>query len=348
MPLTEEEKRRIIGLHFHQHKPIREVSRIMGKSSHDITPVTKEHRMRLTINDTPLDKEQNNDAQGVHDKLIPNVKAYRLFSEGKTSLEVTAKLNLPGPQVQQFYIEYLSLVRMDKLVKIYQENKDSIGYFLKLFSLGKKEGLTPERIILLINMADNIHNLEEKFREAQAKVINIEINKSLGREQLETLHNDMEAAVGKFTWIDNALKMKCEETSEVCAQIRMLEKNVRRFKNSQDYLELDAIVKTKVSEFLLNNKRLLESVLASVVGAVRDDPDRYLIIDRMQLTPFTNNTIINYSSFLESRRPSYLQGDEQFVIERVLETAGRIFNNLQKGIVDNIISTATGLEKGSS
>ena len=93
----------------------------MGKSSHDITLVTKEHRMRLTKNDTPLNKEQNNDAQGVHDKLIPNVQAYRLFSEGKTSLEVTAKLNLPGPQVQQFYIEYLNLVRMDKLVKIYQE-----------------------------------------------------------------------------------------------------------------------------------------------------------------------------------------------------------------------------------
>lgn len=48
MPLTEEEKRKTIDLHFHQHKPIREVSRIMGKSSHDITPVTKEHMMRLT------------------------------------------------------------------------------------------------------------------------------------------------------------------------------------------------------------------------------------------------------------------------------------------------------------
>jgi hypothetical protein len=36
----------------------------MGKSSHDITPVTKEHRMRLTQNDTPINKERNNFARG--------------------------------------------------------------------------------------------------------------------------------------------------------------------------------------------------------------------------------------------------------------------------------------------
>ncbi|HEX2304945.1 MAG TPA: hypothetical protein VHH33_01525 [Nitrososphaeraceae archaeon] len=47
MLIKEEEKRRIVDLHFHQGKTIREISRIMGKSSHDITPVTKEHRIRL-------------------------------------------------------------------------------------------------------------------------------------------------------------------------------------------------------------------------------------------------------------------------------------------------------------
>jgi hypothetical protein len=348
MPLTEEEQRRIIDLHFHQRKPIREVSRIMGKSSHDITPVTKEYRIRLTQDINPINKEQNDDASGGNDRVITNVQAYKLFSEGKTSFEVTAELNLPGPEVQQFYIEYLNLMRMDKLVKIYKEIKDSIGYFLKLFRLGKREGLTPERIILLVNMAYDIHDLEEKYRQLQAKVIKIDIKKSVDMEQLETLHNDIEAALDKLTWADTAFKLKYEETSEVCTQIRMLEKYVKRFKNGEDYVELEAIVKDKVGEFLYDNKRLLESALASVVGALQDDPDRYILIDRMQLTPFTNNTIINYSSFLESRRPSRPQGDEQFVRERTLEKAARILDNLQKGVVDNIISTAAGLEKGGS
>ena len=58
MVVNEEEKRRIIDLHFNQGKTIREVCRIMGKSSHDITPVTKEHRIRLAQNYALANGEQ--------------------------------------------------------------------------------------------------------------------------------------------------------------------------------------------------------------------------------------------------------------------------------------------------
>jgi hypothetical protein len=65
----------------------------------------------------------------------------------------------------------------------------------------------------------------------------------------------------------------------------------------------------------------------------------------MYLTHFTTtNIIINYNSFLASR-PPIPQGNEQFVNRRVLEIAEKVLNNLQKGIVDNTISTAAGLEK---
>src|SRR5918996_1129117 len=150
MPVNEEEKRRIIDLYFNQGKTIREMSKIMGKSSHDITPVTKEHRIRLAQNYVTDNREQNDDAHSMYDRVIPNVKAYKLFDEGKNPLEVVAELNLSGPQVQQFYVEYLDLRKMHKVVTIYQENKYRIGYFLKLFRLGKEKDVTPEQIMKLI------------------------------------------------------------------------------------------------------------------------------------------------------------------------------------------------------
>jgi hypothetical protein len=93
---------------------------------------------------------------------------------------------------------------------------------------------------------------------------------------------------------------------------------------------------------------IVHTITDSVVVALRNDPDRDLLIDRMQLTPFTTNTIINYDSFFALRRQPRPQGDKQFVSGRVLEMAERILYNLQKGIVDSTISTAAGLEKGSS
>jgi hypothetical protein len=93
----------------------------------------------------------------------------------------------------------------------------------------------------------------------------------------------------------------------------------------------------------------LQNALVSVIVALGNDPDRYLLIDRMELTPFTTNTIINYNSFLALRRSPYLQQEnEQSVSQRVLKMAEKILYNLQKGIVDSTIATAAGLEKDSS
>ena len=92
----------------------------------------------------------------------------------------------------------------------------------------------------------------------------------------------------------------------------------------------------------------MQHALVSVVVALRNNPDRHLLIDRMELTPFTTNTIINYNSFLTLRRPSRLQGYEQFISERVLEMSEKMLFNLQKNIVDSTISTAAELEEGRS
>ena len=75
MPVSEEEKRRIIDLNFNQGKAIREVCRIMGRSSHDITPVTKEHRIRLAKNYALTEGEESQVVQREEDRVIPNVKA---------------------------------------------------------------------------------------------------------------------------------------------------------------------------------------------------------------------------------------------------------------------------------
>ena len=346
MVVSEEEKRRIIDLHFDQGKTIREISRIMGKSSHDIAPVTKEHRIRLAQNYALANGEQSEVIQREQDRVIPNVKAYKLFDEGKSPLEVTAELNLPGPQVQQFYVEYLSMMRMYKLVSIYQETQDSMGYFLKLFRLGKENGLTPEQIMKLVQMADSIHKLQDKLQQLQSEISNISKSKTVAKDQLKGLHDEIEAAQEKLNLVNKTFEVKYEELKEACSQAQKLQNYVEQFKDSQDYQELESIVQSEVGKVVSDNKILLQNALFSILLALRNNPDRYFIVDRIELTPFTT-TLINYNSFLASRRPSYLQGREQFS-ERVLKMGERILYSLQKSIVDSTISTAAGLEKESS
>ena len=348
MVVSEEEKRRIIDLHFNQSKTIREVCRIMGKSSHDITPVTKEHRIRLEQNHAVANGEQSDVVQREQDRVIPNVRAYKVFYEGKNPLEVAAELNLPGPDVHQFYIEYLNLRRMHKLVTIYQEIQDSMGYFLKLFRLGKEKGVTPEQIMKLIQISDSTYKLQDKLEGLQSEVLDISSRKAVGQEELKNLHKEIRAIQEKLSLVNKTCEAKYEELKEVCSQTQKLRNYVEQFKDSQDYQEIESIVQNKVGRTLLDNKILLQHALVSVVVALRNNPDRHLLIDRMELTPFTTNTIINYNSFLALRRPSRLQGNEQFVSEKVLEMSEKMLFNLQKNIVDSTISTAAELEEGRS
>jgi hypothetical protein len=343
LPVSEEEKRRIIDLHFNQDKKIREVCKIMGKSSHDITPITKEHRIRLAQNYV-ANEERSDVMQREQDRVIPNVKAYKLFDEGKSPLEVAAELNLPGPQVQQYYVEYWNLRKMHRLVAIYPEIQDSMGYFLKLFRLGKEQGVTPEQIIKLVQMADSIYKLQDKLQHLQSEVTDISTRKSEVREELKNLCNEITNTKEKLDTVKKTFNIKYEELKEACSQAQKLQNYVEQFKDGQDYRELESVVKGEVEKSILDNNKLLQNALFSVLLALRNDPDRYFIIDRMELTPLTTNSIINYNSFLSSSRGRLLQ----FVSERVLERAERLLVNLQKNMVDNTISTAAGLEDGLS
>jgi len=341
--VNEEDKRRIIDLHFDQGKTIREVCRIMGKSSHDITPVTKEHRIRLAQNFALANGEQNDLVQLEQDKVIPNVKAYKLFDAGKSPLEVTSELNLPGPQVQEFYVEYLDMRQMHKLVAIYQETKNSMGYFLKLFRLGKQEAITPEQIMNLIQMADCIHKLQDKLKCLQNEITDMSTRKSEGQEELNDLHNEIFNTKEKLDLIKETFNIKYEELKEACSQIQKLKNYVEQFIEGQDYQEFESSVRNEVEKTISDNKKLLQNALFSVLLALRNDPDRYLIVDKMELTPFST-TILNYNSFLGSRRSP---GGE-FFSGKILEVAEKIFRNLQKCVVESTTSTVAGLEGGRS
>src|SRR5918994_1978031 len=214
--------------------------------------------------------------------------------------------------------------QMSKHVSVYLETQDSIGYYLKLFRLGKENGITPEQIMKLVQMADSIHKLQDKLQQLQSEISNISKSKTVAKDQLKGLHDEIEAAQEKLNLVKKTFEVKYEELKEACSQAQKLQNYVEQFKDSQDYQELESIVQNEIGKTLSDNEKLLQNMFFSVLLALRNDPDRYFIVDRIELTPFTS-TLINYNSFLASRHPSYLQGSEQFS-ERVLKMGEKMLD----------------------
>jgi hypothetical protein len=326
----------IIDLYFNEHKSIRDVCRILGKSSHDVVPVIKEHRLQLAP-DTHDSKQPEKD--------LPEVSAYKLFAEGKSPVQVTTKLNLPAARVELYYTQYWKLVNMHQLYAVYNELRHNIGYFLEVFRLAKKEHLTPEEIISLVNVANEIPDLERKYKQLNVSIVEIGSKLYANEEELKKLDDKISEATKLIKSKSELIERKSEILLGLISQRQKLEQYMDYIKSNQDYKEIEQIVAKKVAELLSDKKKLLELALVSVVTALRSNYDRRFIFNTLQSSFFSYPSIIDDKSSWESRRPA--GGEEQFVKERVLEDANRMLECLKRGIVDTTIAAAAGLEMGS-
>ena len=80
LQLTDERKKRVIDLYFNQHKTYAEIAEIEKMSPRDIHTIIKEEQAR----------------RQKHKQQELSAEAYKLFSEGKTPIEVAIILNLPA------------------------------------------------------------------------------------------------------------------------------------------------------------------------------------------------------------------------------------------------------------
>ena len=71
---------------------------------------------------------------------------------------------------------------------------------------------------------------------------------------------------------ERTCKQKFGELSGICTQVRMLEYQIERFKNSGSYQAIEQITRDRVNELLADNKKLLEYALVSIIDAIRNDP----------------------------------------------------------------------------
>ena len=115
-------------------------------------------------------------------------KTYKLFSEGKTPVEVAIQLNLSEKEATRYYTEYWKLKRLYGLYHIYQESKGNLSYIMKLCTLAKRHGITADNIEWFVNMVNigtyNIPDLQKQYAKLQDEVQVIDHQKVMSKAEL--------------------------------------------------------------------------------------------------------------------------------------------------------------------
>jgi hypothetical protein len=74
------------------------------------------------------------------------------YSKGNTPIQVAIVLNIGQIQVTQYYTEYLRLVQLGDITKIYLEFRGNRWYFVNLCKAAKSAGMNIPQVINLLRL----------------------------------------------------------------------------------------------------------------------------------------------------------------------------------------------------
>src|SRR5215207_2928673 len=135
MVITRQEKEKLILDLYNQGKTYKQIAGIARVSPRDIKPVLeraeKEREKELGINTQEGDNGRTGNQNQTQNKTSTFSQAYRLFSEGKTPLDVAIELNLKEPEATKYYRQYWKLRQLHNLYLIYEEIGDDIVHIVK-------------------------------------------------------------------------------------------------------------------------------------------------------------------------------------------------------------------------
>ena len=158
MTLSREEKEKIVlDLYYNKGYTYRDIARELRMSPNQIREIIKRH-------------EEKNDAIANKKKMLSlSSQAYKLFSEGKTNVQVAIKMDLPQEQITQFRLEYCRLQNQDELESLYALTKGKVSILWKIYKeLMTIGGLSIEEVASMMN-TDHIYHLARLFKELVRK-----------------------------------------------------------------------------------------------------------------------------------------------------------------------------------
>jgi transposase-like protein len=139
-PTSREEKEKlVIELYYTKGYTYKQITKELRMSPNQIRDIIKKH------------EEKSNAIANKKKQLSLSSKAYKLYSKGKTEVEVAIKLDISQAHATQFHLEYWKLKGLDVLESLYVRTRG------KLFSLCKLyEELVVERGMSIEQVANSV------------------------------------------------------------------------------------------------------------------------------------------------------------------------------------------------
>ena len=134
IPLNKFEKRDLVIRLLNEGKTYRDICHLAHVSPRDIKAIAKEYERKKRL-ETKKGEQKNKSNQKPAKKLSLSSRAFTLFSDCKTPVQIAVDLNIEFQRVRRYWTEFLRLQNMKDLYNIYIDNEYHLDYLLHIYFL---------------------------------------------------------------------------------------------------------------------------------------------------------------------------------------------------------------------
>ncbi|MFZ0224372.1 MAG: hypothetical protein WAM42_22045, partial [Candidatus Nitrosopolaris sp.] len=140
-------------------------------------------------------------------------RAFKLFAEGKTPINVAIALDLPADEVQAIHREFWELNNMHELAEVYEEIRPYLSSVLRLHKILNDLGMGEQEIINVLELANShqLEHLQSKVEYLRNDIDMLEVQKTKCSNHILILNRRIDKFQGMLSMHESSLSHKREE-----------------------------------------------------------------------------------------------------------------------------------------
>jgi len=160
-----EKEKRVIELHK-EGKTLKEIAQVAHMSFRDIPKIIKAYEKKIRLETKKEDKPSNQKSKKPH----ISSRAFKLFSDGKSSTEVVIELDIPPEKVEKLWSQFLKSERMGECYDFFQECQYDIPTLLSINNFMKRNNISGKNIANVLRQAKDVINLNQTYSNLKTEI----------------------------------------------------------------------------------------------------------------------------------------------------------------------------------
>ena len=302
---------------------IRQIAVELHMSTRDVNEILKEYKReeKEAREREVIEKEEKEKERLFSSKRS---KALQLYKKGTNLLDVAIELDISAEEAKAFYHEYCSLQYPHQFLHIYTElNKtNSFNHFTDLFHLIREKGLNIEEGIEAIGMVNDIFLLKKEYQDLSNQIANLEKRQELLKADNNSLKYQNEEMERILYSKQEKIDIKEKALEIITKKLRQQQEELHKINSGEAYFTARKKIKLLVEEFLSNKTKVISISVTSIITALKEDPNKQIIIDSILNSSDKNQSDPEVTVFLEEKLRGY---------------AEKIYNEISEACIESVL-----------